>query len=155
MSALESKAAEGWSDGRVARLREHHALGLTAAESARRLGGVSKNAVISKRHRLGLFSSLERAAEEPDRTVRGERRGARAAFAGPPPLPIEPLPNMDRPPPAGAQPKPLAARGPGQCAWPLGPAEQPGDFRTLFCCAPIEGGRTYCPCHAARASRPD
>jgi hypothetical protein len=65
----------------------------------------------------------------------------------------EPLPFMDWPLPPGARPKFLADREAGECAWPLGPAEAPGDHRSLFCCAPVKRGRPYCPCHQLRARR--
>jgi hypothetical protein len=60
---------------------------------------------------------------------------------------------MDHPPPAGARPRPLAGHKSGECLWPLGSAEQPGDWRTLFCCAPAAPRRVYCEVHAARALR--
>ncbi|MBV9511814.1 MAG: hypothetical protein JO303_16195, partial [Caulobacteraceae bacterium] len=50
----ETDAADGWSPRRVEVLRRHHALGLSAGQSAELLGGVSRNAVICKRNRLGL-----------------------------------------------------------------------------------------------------
>ena len=58
---------------------------------------------------------------------------------------------MDWPAPACADPKTLAERSAGQCAWPLGPAEAAGDYRTLFCCAPVDRGRGYCATHRALA----
>lgn len=146
--------SEGWSEARTALLRAHHALGLSAAESARLLGCVSRNAVISKRYRLGLFAWRERPTGAGATTVSDRTRTrSRALFSQPPFLPVEPLPDMDLPLPPGADPRPLTQKGFGQCAWPLGPAEQPGDFRTLFCCAPVDGEQSYCPCHRRLASR--
>ena len=151
---VRNDAADVWSKARIACLRNHHSLGLTAAESARLLGGVTKNAVISKRRRLGLFGWREQPDADPAQTpVRRKRKRTTSVWVGPPPLPTEPLPDMDRPPPVDADPKPLADRGLFQCAWPLGPAEEPGDFRTLFCCAPVRGAGSYCACHRRLASR--
>lgn len=44
----------GWTDERVTRLRTFWAEGLSASEIARRLGGVTRNAVLGKIWRLGL-----------------------------------------------------------------------------------------------------
>jgi len=43
-----------WTDERIAALRELWAAGHSASEIAARLGGISRNAVIGKAHRLGL-----------------------------------------------------------------------------------------------------
>ena len=43
-----------WTDERVERLKELWAEGMTASQIASNLGGVSRNAVIGKVHRLGL-----------------------------------------------------------------------------------------------------
>ena len=141
--------AEGWTKERIALLHRHFMVGLTAAESAILLGGVSKNAVVAKRSRLGLvgFAKAEPTPEpvkprqrEPDVRLRREPRFRRVA-----------LPDMDGPLPPDAAPKPLAQHRRGECVWPLGAADQEGDWRTLFCCAPILAGRRYCPAHTARS----
>lgn len=46
--------SHGWSGEREALLRKLWAEGLSAAQIAKQLGGVSRNAVIGKVHRLGL-----------------------------------------------------------------------------------------------------
>ena len=49
-------ASEFWTEDRVVLVRKHHKDGLGASESARLLGnGCTRNSVLSKRHRLGLF----------------------------------------------------------------------------------------------------
>src|SRR5437870_3420083 len=45
-----------WSDERIDRLKELWKKGMTASQIADELGGVSRNAVIGKAHRLGLQS---------------------------------------------------------------------------------------------------
>jgi hypothetical protein len=64
-------------------------------------------------------------------------------------------PQIDAPTPVQARPKRLADHRRGECIWPLGPIEATGDWRTLFCCAPVDGpdfkSRRYCAEHAARA----
>ena len=150
MSRPDHIAALNWTPDRVDLLRRHHAVGLTASESAILLG-VSKNAVIAKRTRLGLIGAVRPAGK----ATAVQRRDSARVIRQPPEATFRrlPLPAMDLPPPAGADPKPLTARVRGECAWPLGPAEQPGDWRTLFCCAPVKPGGRYCRDHAARARR--
>src|SRR5688500_8392852 len=45
-----------WTDERIDRLKELWSQGMTASQIADELGGVSRNAVIGKAHRLGLQS---------------------------------------------------------------------------------------------------
>ena len=45
-----------WTDERIEQLRNMWEKGLTASQIADELGGVSRNAVIGKAHRLGLKS---------------------------------------------------------------------------------------------------
>ncbi len=152
MSGPDTLAAGalGWTEERVALLRRHFAVGLTAAESGILLG-VSKNAVISKRTRQGLVGLVRSAGPAV-----ADRRCERSSTFR---MPFEPgfrrlpLPSMDGPPPPGADPKPLARHRRGECVWPLGGADQPGDWRTLFCCAPAAVGARYCDAHTARARR--
>jgi GcrA cell cycle regulator len=153
--AVIGEAQNGWTGRRVALLVDHYRAGLSAANSAALIGGVSKNAVVSKRRRLGLLATVgvgERSADDTSkpRPAVGVRL---RPFRGPPPLPVEPLPEMDGALPPEADPRPLTARRFGECAWPLGPAESPGDYRTLFCSAPTVAGGGYCPTHVARAYR--
>ncbi|HEX4181143.1 MAG TPA: GcrA family cell cycle regulator [Caulobacteraceae bacterium] len=149
-----------WTPVRVALLRLHHTLGLSAAASAELIGGMSRNAVISKRRRLGLIGATSRQAAprispcggRPTRVpslayLFWRSYETRHGFSR------DPLPCMDAPAPPCADPKILADRGERECAWPLGPAETAGDYRTLFCCAPVERGRSFCAAHLARAYR--
>jgi len=137
----------GWTPARIDMLYLHYALGMTAGQSAQVLGGVSGNAVLSKRIRLGLASKAASA-------VSALFTGRRVRLPGVASLCCEPLPEMDFPTPMGARPSRLADRGPRECAWPLGPAEQPGDYRTLYCCAPTGRRSAYCPVHADHVRGP-
>ena len=148
--------AEVWSPDRVALLHLHYLQGLSAAESARLIGGVSRNAVISKRYRMGLFGRMavrprlkREEPTEPGGRVRYRRLAPREEL-----MAVTPLPAMDLPPPPDARPAALADRPARSCAWPLGPAENPGDANTLFCCAPIAALGPYCAVHRDRA-RPE
>jgi GcrA cell cycle regulator len=154
-------AASGLSDGplawtpdRVALLELHYARGLSAAESARLLGGVTRNSVISKRYRLGLLGRIAPVYPLKPRGLGPAKTRLRRIAPADELLDVAPLPQMDMPPPIDARPSILADRAPFACAWPLGPAEQPGDAATLFCGAPRVIGRAYCSVHAERARRP-
>ena len=138
----------GWTPARIDMLYLHYALGMTAGQSAQVLGGVSGNAVQSKRMRLGL------ASKAPAGAVSALFTGRRVRFSAVMSLCREPLPEMDFPTPPGARPSRLADRGSHECAWPLGPAEQPGDYRTLYCCAPTRRRSAYCPVHAEHVRGP-
>ncbi len=50
----DNKKKPGWTEERVEKLKELWAEGLSASEIARVLGGVTRNAVIGKVHRLRL-----------------------------------------------------------------------------------------------------
>jgi len=152
MNAPFSSGLEGWTPARVDQLRRHHRLGLTAAESAVLIGGVSKNAVISKRNRLGLTGLAAKPSRDAGPTAIKTSRQPRIRFE--PVFRCEPLPPMDPTPPPGARPRPLALHRAGECLWPLGPVEAPGDWKTLFCCAPKAASGPYCLAHAARARAP-
>lgn len=60
-----------WTDERTALLRKFWAEGLSAAQISKQLGGVSRNAVIGKVHRLGLAgrATPARPAKRPVRHV--------------------------------------------------------------------------------------
>jgi len=60
-----------WTDERIDRLKELWTQGMTASQIADELGGVSRNAVIGKAHRLGLQSrpSPVKANEGPGETA--------------------------------------------------------------------------------------
>lgn len=71
-----------WTDERVEQLKKLWAEGLSASQIAAQLGGVSRNAVIGKVHRLKL-SSRGRATASPTR----QKKPARAAAGGAPKAP--------------------------------------------------------------------
>jgi GcrA cell cycle regulator len=74
-----------WTEERIERLKKMWADGSTASQIADELGGVSRNAVIGKAHRLGLEQrpSPVKAGEEKERKV----TAAPAAAAAPRPAP--------------------------------------------------------------------
>ena len=63
-----------WTDERIETLKKLWSDGLSASQIATALGGITRNAVIGKVHRLGLVGP---------RQVAGGRRAARAQAAQP------------------------------------------------------------------------
>lgn len=80
-----------WTDERVETLKRMWAEGQSASQIAKELGGVTRNAVIGKVHRLGLSNRVAGGKEDEDDTP--------VAAAKPEP----------RPEPAAARPEPTAA----------------------------------------------
>lgn len=78
-----------WTDERIARLKEMWEGGSTASQIADELGGVSRNAVIGKAHRLGLkarpspVKEKEKAAPAPAATPAAARPAPRPAAPRP------------------------------------------------------------------------
>ncbi len=66
-----------WTDERIERLKNMWAKGATASQIADELGGVSRNAVIGKAHRLGL-------EQRPSPVKAGEEKEAKKPAAGAP-----------------------------------------------------------------------
>ena len=73
-----------WTDERIESLRNMWEKGLTASQIADELGGVSRNAVIGKAHRLGLKSrpSPVKATEKAKPAKVAARRGAGSRAPG-------------------------------------------------------------------------
>lgn len=76
-----------WTDERVETLKELWAEGKSASQIAKEMGGVTRNAVIGKVHRLGLSNRAKAAAaaaktEEPKAAAKpAEKAGAKAKTA--------------------------------------------------------------------------
>ena len=95
-----------WTDERIESLRTMWEKGLTASQIADELGGVSRNAVIGKAHRLGLKSrpSPVKATEKAAKPVKAAAPAApRPAAPVAAPRPIAPRPVAAAKP----EPKPL------------------------------------------------
>lgn len=111
-----------WTDERIATLKKMWEGGSTASQIAEELGGVSRNAVIGKAHRLGLKS-------RPSPVKANEKKKAAKKAAAKPPAkkstdtaakpatkaPAKPSPKVDKPSPAASQDaRPSAAATPSQ-----------------------------------------
>jgi GcrA cell cycle regulator len=104
-----------WTEERIERLKKMWHEGATASQIADELGGVSRNAVIGKAHRLGLEQrpSPVKPGEEKEVKKSAPATTAAAAAAAPKPTKAEPLKvSATAPTPASttAQPTPPAQR---------------------------------------------
>lgn len=99
-----------WTDERITTLKTMWEKGTTASQIAEALGGVSRNAVIGKAHRLGLQA-------RPSPVKPNEPEAKPAAVAEPRPVPVAVKPAV----PAPAAPRPAAA--PAKSAETISPAE--------------------------------
>jgi GcrA cell cycle regulator len=91
-----------WTDERIEQLRGMWERGMTASQIAEELGGVSRNAVIGKAHRLGLQSRPSPVKAAADST----RAAAQPRKAAPPPPPKVEAPAVEEVRVAKPQPKP-------------------------------------------------
>ena len=90
-----------WTDERIEQLKSMWEKGMTASQIADELGGVSRNAVIGKAHRLGL-----QARPSPVREGKDDSAAPAPAVAAAPP---EPKVEAPRPAPAPRAPAPERA----------------------------------------------
>ncbi len=164
------EAGLSWTDERVALLRRLWEDGQSASKIAAQLGGVTRNAVIGKVHRLGL-AGRAKPGEEAQSTVRTARPAvaeietAIAVVEAEAPEPVAIV--SHRPAPDFPLPQPAASAAPvalavsqrvtimdlreSMCRWPLGDPTTP-DFR--FCGARSITGLPYCTHHAEIAYQP-
>ncbi|MDX2236481.1 MAG: GcrA family cell cycle regulator [Hyphomonadaceae bacterium] len=142
----------GWSDERVALLRKLWAEGLSASQIAQQLGGVTRNAVIGKVHRLGLAgrATPSRPAKRPVRAQRPRSispSAPRLKTISSAPLPdvpqLEPLRDEE------GRTTNVLTLSDRVCKWPIG---DPNDHTFAFCGRNASG--TYCADHARLAYQP-
>ncbi|SFG92354.1 GcrA family cell cycle regulator [Methylobacterium gossipiicola] len=171
-----TETVPSWSDERVDLLRRLWQEGLSASRIATQLGGVSRNAVIGKIHRLGLSGRGAKGVEAPaGDEVRKAARAVEAPAAVTETSPaatairetgtvvqLQPAqPPAPEAPVSAAEPEPLALTTSrrvtimdlreSMCRWPLGDPTKP-DFH--YCGERAITGLPYCPCHAQIAYQP-
>lgn len=94
-----------WTDERVETLKRMWAEGQSASQIAKELGGVTRNAVIGKVHRLGLSNRTEEPAESAPTPEAKPAPQPAAAAPAPEPKPA-PAPEPAPKPEAAAAPEP-------------------------------------------------
>ena len=163
-------AGATWTDERVETLKKLWGEGLSASQIATEIGGgITRNAVIGKVHRLGLSGRGKAKAPPP---ARPKAKAVPAPSAPAPVPPARPAAIVAPVPPALAveavpEPQPVAVADEvglplservtimdlreSMCRWPMGDPTKP-EFR--FCGARSVTGLPYCSHHAQVAYQP-
>ncbi|NNK66278.1 MAG: GcrA cell cycle regulator [Rhodobacteraceae bacterium] len=170
-----------WTDERVEQLKKMWGEGQSASQIAKELGGVTRNAVIGKVHRLGLSN---RAGAAPAKTAK-EKPAAKAEASPAKPAAAEATPaarpaqsparkqiipaGQPLPPQPSANeisPEALASVREVEkkskkislmeltertCKWPVG---DPATDDFWFCGLPVQQGKPYCEAHVGVAFQP-
>lgn len=145
-----------WTDERIHELKRLWARGESASLIAATLGGVTRNAIIGKVHRLGLSG---RATMSRDNKSRRQARARRKD-----PKPVQPTKTRAAVASLFSKPEPLPSQqatdvarvafvdlGEHQCRWGVG---DPQHANFGFCGAEKVPGLSYCSHHARRAYAP-
>ena len=138
-----------WNEEKVEKLKELWGKGSTASQIAEIIGGISRNAVIGKAHRLNLSSkiktrnasssqSFDNSSEENSSK---QRRGKKSKFQS---LIIE----KDFEP---ENPKKLEELDESSCKWPVGHPEEQSFY---FCGRSSLKSFSYCKLHLLYAYQP-
>ncbi|MEO1238401.1 MAG: GcrA family cell cycle regulator [Pseudomonadota bacterium] len=170
-----------WTDERVDKLKKMWGEGQSASTIAKELGGVTRNAVIGKVHRLGLSNRNGGGGSEPAAKAAPkaapETKAAKAAPAPEPAPAPAPSPALRKIVPAG-QPLPpqpsaneispealakvseiekkakrltLMELTERTCKWPVG---DPATDDFWFCGLAVQQGKPYCEAHVGVAFQP-
>ena len=156
-----------WTDERVELLKKLWADGLSASQIAGELGGITRNAVIGKVHRLGLSGR----AKAPSSSVPRQRkprapsafRAARPITRGNTALAHHALAYLDVEPEPDPEPEfldniiPIGQRcsilqlTDATCHWPIG---DPSSAEFFFCGGKTVASLPYCAYHCRMAYQP-
>ena len=138
-----------WNDEKVAKLKELWGKGNTASQIAEIIGGVSRNAVIGKAHRLNLSAKIKTRVASSNQTFENSRenknlrpkRGRKSRFSS---IMIE----KDFEP---ENPKQLEELDESLCKWPIG---HPDEKNFYFCGRSSLKDFSYCKLHLLYAYQP-
>ena len=139
-----------WTEEKVAKLKELWGKGNTASQIAEIIGGISRNAVIGKAHRLNLSAKIKtRASSNTNNNFKSNnlnnvdklRKGRKSRFKS---LIIE----KDFEP---ENPKQLEELDENSCKWPIG---HPNEKSFYFCGRTSLKDFSYCRLHLLYAYQP-
>jgi len=138
-----------WTEDKVNKLKELWGKGNTASQIAEIIGGISRNAVIGKAHRLNLSAKIKTRAATSNKNFEDTleeknsktRRGRRSKFKS---LIIE----KDFEP---ENPKHLEELDENSCKWPIG---HPNEKSFYFCGRSSLKDFSYCKLHLLYAYQP-
>ena len=138
-----------WTDEKVTKLKELWGKGNTASQIAEIIGGISRNAVIGKAHRLNLSAKIKTRNAVSNRNLESNsdeksikiKRGRKSKFKS---LIIE----KDFEP---ENPKQLEELDENSCKWPIG---HPDEKSFYFCGRSSLKDFSYCKLHLLYAYQP-
>ena len=138
-----------WTHEKVAKLKELWGKGNTASQIAEIIGGISRNAVIGKAHRLNLSAKIKTRAAASNESFDNSqgnkniksRKGRRSKFKS---LIIEK--NFEP-----ENPKQLEELDDNSCKWPIG---HPNEDNFYFCGRSSLKDFSYCKLHLLYAYQP-
>ena len=138
-----------WNEEKVEKLKELWGKGSTASQIAEIIGGISRNAVIGKAHRLNLSSKIKTRNASSSQNFNNsseessskQRRGRKSKFQS---LIIE----KDFEP---ENPKKLEELDESSCKWPIGHPEEQSFY---FCGRSSLKNFSYCKLHLLYAYQP-
>ena len=139
-----------WTEEKVAKLKELWGKGNTASQIAEIIGGISRNAVIGKAHRLNLSAKIKTRTAVPsqsynntldEKNLKITKRGRKSKFKS---LIIE----KDFEP---ENPKQLEELDENSCKWPIG---HPDEKSFYFCGRSSLKDFSYCKLHLLYAYQP-
>ena len=139
----------GWDESKVQKLKELWGKGNTASQIAEIIGGISRNAVIGKAHRLNLSAKIKTRTAASNETFQNSiekkgikiKRGRKNKFKS---LIIE----KDFEP---ENPKQLEELDDNSCKWPIG---HPDEETFYFCGRTSLKDFSYCKLHLLYAYQP-
>ncbi len=150
-----------WTDDRVDTLKKLWGEGRTAAEIAKELGGVTRNAVIGKAHRLKLSNRVSPIQQNtkksapsvaaPNVAVQTMPKAVANTNAAPLPKAVEkaaPMKPVMSESDAKRKRYALTDLDPSMCRWPLG---DPREDNFGFCGCSADSSSPYCDEHTAAA----
>ena len=138
-----------WTDEKVAKLKELWGKGNTASQIAEIIGGITRNAVIGKAHRLNLSAKIKTRSTASNQNLKSNNlepkinsiKGRRSKFKS---LLIE----KDFEP---ENPKQLEELDENSCKWPIG---HPNEKEFYFCGRKSLKDFSYCKLHLLYAFQP-
>ncbi|MDP9128510.1 MAG: GcrA family cell cycle regulator [Pseudomonadota bacterium] len=151
-----------WTEQKIQMLKDMWGNGYSASEIAKRLGGMTRNAVIGKAHRLKLSSRPSPIRRDEDGalsvpggsvmpTMKSTRKRVMLRPLPPVPMPSTAKGTVTRDfrstiePPKRVEGIAVTKAGDRHCRWPVGDPRSP-DFR--FCGCTAHEGLPYCVDHA-------
>ena len=167
-----------WTDERVETLKKMWGEGQSASQIAKELGGVTRNAVIGKVHRLGLSNRAGSSAPAPEKKAAKAAPKKAATKTAPedkvvevtvtPRKPIVPAGQPLPPQPSANEISPEALAKVNEvektakkislmeltertCKWPIG---DPATDDFWFCGLSVQQGKPYCEAHVGVAFQP-